>query len=203
MGTALAGGPPIKSQRAGLPHWAPASGTSVDSEMLGHQPRAELGRTCRSRPRTAALPDTPGLPLADRDARSGSPSGRRRTRSGLGRRFVLGVVECHQAGAVNHNHVCVGLQLAGRREVEWIFALDPARRLRLLDPRADAVLPYLGHVEEDRGARDVFSSRGEREGPGAGPLERAPSAWLTGTLTVSRLASVARRSIPGTQLSIS
>ncbi len=27
VGTALAGGPPHRSQRAGLPHWAPASGS--------------------------------------------------------------------------------------------------------------------------------------------------------------------------------
>src|SRR6266516_3039197 len=26
VGTALTGGPPLRSQRAGLPHWAPASG---------------------------------------------------------------------------------------------------------------------------------------------------------------------------------
>src|SRR2546423_3323764 len=31
VGTALAGGPPHRSQRAGLPHWAPASDTSVEA----------------------------------------------------------------------------------------------------------------------------------------------------------------------------
>ena len=33
VGTALAGGPPHRSQRAGLPHWAPASGS--DGQALG------------------------------------------------------------------------------------------------------------------------------------------------------------------------
>ncbi len=33
VGTALAGGPPHRSQRAGLPHWAPASGTSVETHL--------------------------------------------------------------------------------------------------------------------------------------------------------------------------
>jgi len=33
VGTALAGGPPHRSQRAGLPHWAPASGTSVEAHL--------------------------------------------------------------------------------------------------------------------------------------------------------------------------
>src|SRR4051812_12848328 len=31
VGTALAGGPPHRSQRAGLPHWAPASGLGVEA----------------------------------------------------------------------------------------------------------------------------------------------------------------------------
>src|SRR3954454_1101684 len=34
VGTALAGGPPVRSQRALLTHWAPALGTSVES-LLG------------------------------------------------------------------------------------------------------------------------------------------------------------------------
>src|SRR6187397_2600605 len=33
VGTALEGGPPHRSQRAGLPHWAPASGS--DGQALG------------------------------------------------------------------------------------------------------------------------------------------------------------------------
>jgi DNA-binding HxlR family transcriptional regulator len=33
VGTALAGGPPRRSQRAGLPHWAPASGASVEAHF--------------------------------------------------------------------------------------------------------------------------------------------------------------------------
>ncbi|MDQ6614269.1 MAG: TniQ family protein, partial [Actinomycetota bacterium] len=33
VGTALAGGPPHRSQRAGFPHWAPASGTSVEADL--------------------------------------------------------------------------------------------------------------------------------------------------------------------------
>ena len=33
VGTALAGGPPCRSQRAGLPHWAPASDTSVKARL--------------------------------------------------------------------------------------------------------------------------------------------------------------------------
>jgi hypothetical protein len=31
VGTALADGPPHRSQRAGLPHWAPASGSGVEA----------------------------------------------------------------------------------------------------------------------------------------------------------------------------
>src|ERR1700730_18950698 len=31
VGTALAGGPPHRSKRAGLRHWAPASGTNVEA----------------------------------------------------------------------------------------------------------------------------------------------------------------------------
>jgi hypothetical protein len=31
VGTALTGGPPRRSQRAGLPHWAPASGSGVEA----------------------------------------------------------------------------------------------------------------------------------------------------------------------------
>jgi hypothetical protein len=31
VGTDLAGGPPRSSQRAGLPHWAPASGFGVEA----------------------------------------------------------------------------------------------------------------------------------------------------------------------------
>jgi hypothetical protein len=33
VGTALAGGPPRRSQRAGLPHWAPASGASAEAHF--------------------------------------------------------------------------------------------------------------------------------------------------------------------------
>ena len=33
VGTALAGGPPHRSQRAGLPHWAPAVGASVEARV--------------------------------------------------------------------------------------------------------------------------------------------------------------------------
>src|SRR6266436_728392 len=33
VGTALAGGPPHRSQRAGLPHWAPASDTNVEARF--------------------------------------------------------------------------------------------------------------------------------------------------------------------------
>src|SRR6266496_3858033 len=33
VGTALAGGPPHRSQRAGLPHWAPASGGGVKAHL--------------------------------------------------------------------------------------------------------------------------------------------------------------------------
>jgi hypothetical protein len=33
VGTALAGGPPHRSQRAELPHWAPASGTNVEARV--------------------------------------------------------------------------------------------------------------------------------------------------------------------------
>src|SRR6266568_6978985 len=33
VGTALAGGPPARSQRALLTHWAPASGTSVEARL--------------------------------------------------------------------------------------------------------------------------------------------------------------------------
>jgi hypothetical protein len=33
VGTALAGGPPRRSQRAGLPHWAPALGVSVEAHF--------------------------------------------------------------------------------------------------------------------------------------------------------------------------
>src|SRR6266487_107977 len=33
VGTALAGGPPHRSQRAGLPHWAPASGSGVEAHL--------------------------------------------------------------------------------------------------------------------------------------------------------------------------
>src|SRR5439155_11738009 len=33
VGTALAGGPPARSQRALLTHWAPASGTSVEPPL--------------------------------------------------------------------------------------------------------------------------------------------------------------------------
>jgi hypothetical protein len=35
VGTALEGGPPLRSQRAGLPHWAPASGS--DGQALGRE----------------------------------------------------------------------------------------------------------------------------------------------------------------------
>src|ERR1035437_3321124 len=42
VGTACAGGPPHRSQRAGLPHWAPASGASVEARFrVGVQ---DLGR---------------------------------------------------------------------------------------------------------------------------------------------------------------
>src|SRR6266568_943592 len=42
VGTALAGGPPHRSQRAGLPLWAPASGASVEARFtVGVQ---DLGR---------------------------------------------------------------------------------------------------------------------------------------------------------------
>ena len=40
VGTALAGGPPHRSQRAGLPHWAPASGTSVEAHLRIGMPDA-------------------------------------------------------------------------------------------------------------------------------------------------------------------
>ncbi len=33
VGTALAGGPPCRSQRAALPHWAPASGSGVEAHI--------------------------------------------------------------------------------------------------------------------------------------------------------------------------
>src|SRR6266536_4867850 len=33
VGTALAGGPPHRSQRAELPHWAPVSGTNVEARL--------------------------------------------------------------------------------------------------------------------------------------------------------------------------
>ncbi len=33
VGTALAGGPPHRSQRAGLPHWAPASGSGSEAHF--------------------------------------------------------------------------------------------------------------------------------------------------------------------------
>ena len=33
VGTALAGGPPHRSQRAGLPHWAPTSGAGVEAHV--------------------------------------------------------------------------------------------------------------------------------------------------------------------------
>ena len=33
VGTALSGGPPHRSQRAALPHWAPASGPSVEAHV--------------------------------------------------------------------------------------------------------------------------------------------------------------------------
>jgi hypothetical protein len=33
IGTALAGGPPLRSQRAGLPHWAPASGSGGEAHI--------------------------------------------------------------------------------------------------------------------------------------------------------------------------
>src|SRR6478672_6449787 len=33
VGTALAGGPPDRSQRAELPHWAPALGTGVEPDV--------------------------------------------------------------------------------------------------------------------------------------------------------------------------
>ena len=33
VGTALSGGPPHRSQRAELPHWAPASGTNVEAHL--------------------------------------------------------------------------------------------------------------------------------------------------------------------------
>jgi hypothetical protein len=40
VGTALAGGPPHRSQRAELPHWAPASGTGVEARFGKRMPRA-------------------------------------------------------------------------------------------------------------------------------------------------------------------
>jgi hypothetical protein len=33
VGTALSGGPPHRSQRAALPHWAPASGDGVEAHV--------------------------------------------------------------------------------------------------------------------------------------------------------------------------
>jgi hypothetical protein len=33
VGTALADGPPHRSQRAGLPHWAPALGAGVEAHL--------------------------------------------------------------------------------------------------------------------------------------------------------------------------
>ncbi len=45
VGTALAGGPPHRSQRAGLPHWAPASGASVEARF-----RVGVQDVCRWEP---------------------------------------------------------------------------------------------------------------------------------------------------------
>src|SRR6266700_495307 len=33
VGTALTGGPPLRSQRAGLPHWAPALGSGCETHV--------------------------------------------------------------------------------------------------------------------------------------------------------------------------
>ncbi len=33
VGTALSGGPPHRSQRAALPHWAPASGAGIEAHV--------------------------------------------------------------------------------------------------------------------------------------------------------------------------
>ena len=40
VGTALAGGPPHRSQRAGLPHWAPASGSGSEAHGREGMPHA-------------------------------------------------------------------------------------------------------------------------------------------------------------------
>ena len=65
VGTALAGGPPHRSQRAELPHWAPASGASVEAhggvgvhDAGGREPSG--GEAVHPRPvQTAALAAAP------------------------------------------------------------------------------------------------------------------------------------------------
>jgi hypothetical protein len=40
VGTAVAGGPPRRSQRAELPHWAPALGSGVEPRVGERMPQA-------------------------------------------------------------------------------------------------------------------------------------------------------------------
>ncbi len=55
VGTALAGGPPARSQRALLAHWAPTSGTSVEAHF-GVGVRDAGGREPTGRETVHALP---------------------------------------------------------------------------------------------------------------------------------------------------
>src|SRR6478752_10546016 len=50
VGTALAGGPPHRSQRAGLPHWAPASGSGGERGARVGAHDAGRRQPCRSDP---------------------------------------------------------------------------------------------------------------------------------------------------------
>jgi hypothetical protein len=43
VGTALTGGPPHRSQRAELPHWAPASGSGGEARLREGMHHTDLG----------------------------------------------------------------------------------------------------------------------------------------------------------------
>src|SRR6266511_4669519 len=100
VGTALAGGPPHRSQRAGLPHWAPASGGGVKAHLgVGVQ---DAGRWEPSLSETVGALPGPVVALAATPKRPAPVPGHLvpegLDRPGVARHGVVGEVSSHHTG---------------------------------------------------------------------------------------------------------
>src|SRR5271167_4243947 len=97
VGTALAGGPPDRSQRAGLPHWAPTSGTSGKAR-LGKGVLGPGRRKPSSREAVHAPPVRAATLAAAREGVvpvPGHPGAEARYRGAIARHGVVGEVPSH------------------------------------------------------------------------------------------------------------